>query len=278
MLTPNRRELERLAARLDVAAEAADVAAQVARKLGNVVVVAKGQRDVITDGTDVLVCDEPGAPKRCGGLGDVLCGALAPLAAQAARADAADAAFVGRRPLLWACYGRVRRGRARGGRGLRAQEARDDGARRARGNCGACEPSRRLLLLSRPNRKALSTFVPFAARRERAAAEDEEVEGARADRPVVEDVVERAAVRELPAPEHEALLVRLWDTLRRVLNHLLYVANGVVWLDLERDGLAIPARDLDGDLDLHALYSIRALHRSRRGRCVLGFGGAKRLQ
>ena len=62
-------------------------------------------RDVITDGTDVLVCDEPGAPKRCGGLGDVLCGALAPLAAQAARADAADAAFVGRRPLLWACYG-----------------------------------------------------------------------------------------------------------------------------------------------------------------------------
>ena len=105
VLTPNRRELERLAARLNVAAEAADVAAQVARKLGNVVVVAKGQRDVITDGTDVLVVDEPGAPKRCGGLGDVLCGALAPLAALAARADAADAAFVGKRPLLWACYG-----------------------------------------------------------------------------------------------------------------------------------------------------------------------------
>ena len=105
VLTPNRRELERLAARLNVAAEAADVAAQVARKLGNVVVVAKGQRDVVTDGTDVLVVDEPGAPKRCGGLGDVLCGALAPLAAQASRADAADAAFVGKRPLLWACYG-----------------------------------------------------------------------------------------------------------------------------------------------------------------------------
>ena len=105
VLTPNRRELERLAARLNVAAEADDVAAQVARKLGNVVVVAKGQRDVITDGTDVLVCDEPGAPKRCGGLGDVLCGALAPLAAQAARADQSDAAFVGKRPLLWACYG-----------------------------------------------------------------------------------------------------------------------------------------------------------------------------
>ena len=105
VLTPNRRELERLAARVGVSPEAPDVAAQVARKLGNVVVVAKGQRDVITDGTDVLVCDEPGAPKRCGGLGDVLCGALAPLAAQAARADQSDAAFVGKRPLLWACYG-----------------------------------------------------------------------------------------------------------------------------------------------------------------------------
>ena len=105
VLTPNRRELERLAARLDVAAEADDVAEQVARKLGNVVVVAKGKRDVVTDGTDVLVVDEPGAPKRCGGLGDVLCGALAPLAAQAARADQSDAAFVGKRPLLWACYG-----------------------------------------------------------------------------------------------------------------------------------------------------------------------------
>ena len=44
MLTPNRRT-RTPAARLNVAAEADDVAAQVARKLGNVVVVAKGQRE-----------------------------------------------------------------------------------------------------------------------------------------------------------------------------------------------------------------------------------------
>lgn len=104
VLTPNARELERLAASVGVSPEGDDVAAAVARALGNVVIVAKGRTDVITDGRDVLVCDEGGAPKRCGGLGDVLCGALAPLAAQAARADAADAAFAGRRPLLWACY------------------------------------------------------------------------------------------------------------------------------------------------------------------------------
>ena len=43
-----------------------------------------------------------------------------------------------------------------------------------------------------------------------------------------------------------------------VLNHLLYVADGVGWHDLERDGLAILAGDLDGDGrgGLHALLSI----------------------
>ena len=125
MLDAEQARRARLAARLNVAAEADDVAAQVARKLGNVVVVAKGQRDVVTDGTDVLVVDEPGAPKRCGGLGDVLCGALAPLAAQAARADAADAAFVGKRPLLWACYGACVASRRAA---AAASRARGDGA------------------------------------------------------------------------------------------------------------------------------------------------------
>ena len=74
----------------------------------------------------------------------------------------------------------------------------------------------------------------------------------------VEEVVERAAVRELPAPEHEALLVRLRDTLR-VLNHLLDVANGVVWLDLGRDSFEIFLPVIwtkDGRGGLHALCSI----------------------
>ena len=69
---------------------------------------------------------------------------------------------------------------------------------------------RRLLLLSRrpKNHYYLPSFPTFR----------DEVEGAA---PIVVlvavEVVERAAVRELPAPEHEALLVRLRDT-RLVLN------------------------------------------------------------
>ena len=131
VLTPNRRELERLAARLNVAAEADDVAAQVARKLGNVVVVAKGQRrGGLAEAVDVMPVDEPGAPKRCGGLGDVLCGALAPLRGVVGGARGLPPRASARCWKTAAPLGvlrRVRREPARGGRGLRAQEARDDG-------------------------------------------------------------------------------------------------------------------------------------------------------
>ena len=81
----------------------------------------------------------------------------------------------------------------------------------------------------------------------------------------VEDVVERAALRELPASEHETLLVRLRDTLR-VLNHLLYVADGVGWHDIE---LYSDTRAGDLDENRHALFSIRALGCPRG--FILGF-------
>jgi len=42
--------------------------------LGHVVLVRKGPVDLITDGRSTLLCDEEGAPKRCGGQGDVLAG------------------------------------------------------------------------------------------------------------------------------------------------------------------------------------------------------------
>ena len=57
----------------------------VTSQLGGPVVVAKGEVDIVA--LDVvgwfstcrrhLVCDEPGSPRRCGGQGDVLAGAIA---------------------------------------------------------------------------------------------------------------------------------------------------------------------------------------------------------
>eukprot|EP00457_Paulinella_chromatophora_P009156 gb/GEZN01009212.1/.p1 GENE.gb/GEZN01009212.1/~~gb/GEZN01009212.1/.p1 ORF type:complete len:434 (-),score=86.69 gb/GEZN01009212.1/:46-1179(-) len=45
-----------------------------ARRLGGVTVLRKGQVDIISDGQVALYCSEGGSPRRCGGQGDVLCG------------------------------------------------------------------------------------------------------------------------------------------------------------------------------------------------------------
>ena len=65
-----------------------------AAKLGNLVIVRKGQVDLITDGKNsekfriifqnlkncrclaVIECDERGSPRRCGGQGDLLSGTV----------------------------------------------------------------------------------------------------------------------------------------------------------------------------------------------------------
>ncbi|EFA77306.1 carbohydrate kinase-like protein [Heterostelium album PN500] len=47
-----------------------------AKALGNVVIVQKGQEDIITDGTISYSCDKAGMPRRCGGQGDVLAGVI----------------------------------------------------------------------------------------------------------------------------------------------------------------------------------------------------------
>jgi ATP-dependent NAD(P)H-hydrate dehydratase len=88
--------------------------AALATELGNVTVVRKGARDIITDGANgmqqrmhvvlvlarrtifadhgagVLVCDEEGSPRRCGGQGDVLSGATATFAHWARMAGQTD--------------------------------------------------------------------------------------------------------------------------------------------------------------------------------------------
>lgn len=48
----------------------------VARSLGGVTVVRKGKIDTISDGARTISCAVPGGLKRCGGIGDVLSGAM----------------------------------------------------------------------------------------------------------------------------------------------------------------------------------------------------------
>lgn len=54
---------------------------QLGAALGGVTIVAKGERDYISDGNDALVVDTHGSLKRCGGQGDTLSGAIATLLA-----------------------------------------------------------------------------------------------------------------------------------------------------------------------------------------------------
>ena len=89
ILTPNMAEYSRLAAavagRDPAEAKATDSVPDVqdlAKKLGGVTILQKGARsahgaDIISDGTVTVTCDEGGAPRRCGGQGDVLAGCTA---------------------------------------------------------------------------------------------------------------------------------------------------------------------------------------------------------
>ncbi|KAJ1641568.1 hypothetical protein LPJ64_006460 [Coemansia asiatica] len=79
VLTPNVPEFKRLCQALNVEEKENDVecARLVAEKLGGVTIVRKGKVDVITNGSKILVCEEPGGLRRCGGQGDILSGAIA---------------------------------------------------------------------------------------------------------------------------------------------------------------------------------------------------------
>ncbi|KAJ2550997.1 hypothetical protein EV175_003855 [Coemansia sp. RSA 1933] len=75
VLTPNAPEFGRLCMAVGVDPDDRDATMLVARKLGGVTVVHKGASDVISNGDRLFVCDETGGLRRCGGQGDVLCGA-----------------------------------------------------------------------------------------------------------------------------------------------------------------------------------------------------------
>ncbi|XP_073743527.1 ATP-dependent (S)-NAD(P)H-hydrate dehydratase isoform X4 [Callorhinus ursinus] len=79
VLTPNHVEFSRLSeAVLREPGNGSDREAvwRLSQALGNVTVVRKGERDVLSDGEQVLECAQEGSSRRCGGQGDLLSGAL----------------------------------------------------------------------------------------------------------------------------------------------------------------------------------------------------------
>ena len=55
---------------------AIDDTMKLARALGGLTILRKGYVDVITDGTDSILSGSFGAPRRCGGQGDLLAGTV----------------------------------------------------------------------------------------------------------------------------------------------------------------------------------------------------------
>ncbi|KAM8856409.1 ATP-dependent (S)-NAD(P)H-hydrate dehydratase isoform 2-T4 [Spinachia spinachia] len=93
ILTPNLMEFTRLYEALhhepmDIRDHQRSVM-QLSVAMGNLTVVLKGERDLITDGSKVISCSVEGSGRRCGGQGDLLSGSLGVLAHWAHAASAA---------------------------------------------------------------------------------------------------------------------------------------------------------------------------------------------
>ncbi|XP_062982201.1 ATP-dependent (S)-NAD(P)H-hydrate dehydratase isoform X1 [Elgaria multicarinata webbii] len=84
ILTPNAMEFSRLyEAMLRDPVDSSDhhgCLLRLSQALGNLTIVQKGERDLISDGEKVLVCSHEGSSRRCGGQGDLLSGSLGVLA------------------------------------------------------------------------------------------------------------------------------------------------------------------------------------------------------
>jgi len=81
ILTPNKNEYSRLyqkafgTALIENKNPELDVK-ELAKRLGYVTIVRKGDIDIISDGKAVISCETAGSLRRCGGQGDVLCGLI----------------------------------------------------------------------------------------------------------------------------------------------------------------------------------------------------------
>uniref|UniRef100_A0A8C5M965 ATP-dependent (S)-NAD(P)H-hydrate dehydratase n=1 Tax=Leptobrachium leishanense TaxID=445787 RepID=A0A8C5M965_9ANUR len=107
VLTPNFMEFSRLyEAMLTEPVDSSDQHGSVLRlsqAMGNVTIVQKGERDLISDGDKVLVCTHEGSNRRCGGQGDLLAGSLGVLVHWAFLAGPEK--INGQNPFLVAAFG-----------------------------------------------------------------------------------------------------------------------------------------------------------------------------
>ncbi|XP_063315874.1 ATP-dependent (S)-NAD(P)H-hydrate dehydratase isoform X1 [Pelobates fuscus] len=107
VLTPNFMEFSRLyEAMLTEPVDSSDHHGSVLRlsqAMGNITIVQKGERDLISDGEKVLVCSHEGSNRRCGGQGDLLAGSLGVLVHWAFLAGPEK--INGQNPFLVAAFG-----------------------------------------------------------------------------------------------------------------------------------------------------------------------------
>uniref|UniRef100_A0A8C6GTG4 ATP-dependent (S)-NAD(P)H-hydrate dehydratase n=1 Tax=Mus spicilegus TaxID=10103 RepID=A0A8C6GTG4_MUSSI len=107
ILTPNHVEFSRLwEAVLSSPMDSKDLRGstlKLSQALGNITVVQKGEQDLISNGQQVLVCNQEGSSRRCGGQGDLLSGSLGVMVHWALRAGPEKTN--GSSPLLVAAWG-----------------------------------------------------------------------------------------------------------------------------------------------------------------------------
>uniref|UniRef100_A0A8D0FWZ8 ATP-dependent (S)-NAD(P)H-hydrate dehydratase n=1 Tax=Strix occidentalis caurina TaxID=311401 RepID=A0A8D0FWZ8_STROC len=107
ILTPNYMEFSRLyEAMVSYPVDSSDhhgCVLRLSQAMGNLTIVQKGERDLISDGEKVLVCSHEGSSRRCGGQGDLLSGSLGVLAHWAFLAGAEKTN--GQNPFLVAAFG-----------------------------------------------------------------------------------------------------------------------------------------------------------------------------
>ncbi|TYZ57532.1 hypothetical protein PybrP1_005404 [[Pythium] brassicae (nom. inval.)] len=110
ILTPNAMEYARLCVSIGLLKDANPTQAaaihpvELSKALGSVV-VQKGSVDTISDGETTIESGEFGCPRRCGGQGDVLTGAVATFVAWTKSASIATSDEFGGNPLLLAALG-----------------------------------------------------------------------------------------------------------------------------------------------------------------------------
>jgi len=77
VLTPNAAEFKRLCTTSGIDEGSSDALRQVTLALNGPIIVQKGSSDVMSNGSDNLICSEQGSLRRAGGQGDVLSGTIA---------------------------------------------------------------------------------------------------------------------------------------------------------------------------------------------------------